>query len=460
MTRREQNFESYLDDEDAHDVHHRAKRRRRTLGLMSAVASIAATIASIPGRISNYHGRLPGASTVKRKRLDVDSYVKTIPDRCFCRRHRMDKESFYNLVDILSPHLPSTGEQRSTPGSVPNGPITHSARVSMALRIAAGGDPLDIASFYGVNDYEPMNSFWDIVDAINQAEQLNIEFPRCHEEQEKIAEGFRRKSEIDIDCCVGAIDGVLIWIHKPTDADCGSMGFGPVKFFCGRKKKFGLNMQAVCDANRRFLWIEIRYPASTSDFFAFQQSSLKEQLEAADFLRKGLCLFGDAAYVTTPYMCSPYRSATGEKDDFNFFQSQLRINIECAFGMLVHRFGILRGPFPKGATIEKTSAAVLALCKLHNYCIADSIDAMEAKDTKKIMLDGGMLLPRIDGRDADKWVYDSAHDRLDDLLDGGEHCDDHTYDDRRKYRHEIDLPNERILEHIVAEGHRRPDRRS
>jgi len=35
-----------------------------------------------------------------------------------------------------------------------------------------------------------------------------------------------------------------------------------------------------------------------------------------------------------------------------------------------------------------------------------------------------------------------------------------TYDDRRKYRHEIDLPNERILEHIVAEGHRRPDRRS
>jgi hypothetical protein len=255
---------------------------------------------------------MPGAKTVKRQRLDVDKLFSTMNDR----------------------------HGRST-GSVPNGPITHSARLSMALRIAAGGDPLDIASNHGVNDDEPMESFWAVVDAIHASPQLDIKFPTTDEEQQKLADEFKCKSSVGICHCVGAIDGILIWIHKPTASDCEALGFGPIKFFCGRKKKYGLNMQAVCDARRRFLWVDLKYPGSTSDFFAFDQSSLKRQLEEAGFLKHGLCLFGDAAYSNAPYMCTPFRSAAGTRDDFNFFQSQLRINIECAFGMLVHRFGML-----------------------------------------------------------------------------------------------------------------------
>ena len=113
-------------------------------------------------------------------------------------------------------------------------------------------------------------------------------------------------SSIGISCCVGAIEGILIWIHKPSDSDCDMLGFGQTKFFCGRKKKFGLNMQAVCDAKRQFLWVDIRYPGTTSDFFAFDQSSLKDKLEQPGFLHSGLCLFGDAAYANSPYMCSPF----------------------------------------------------------------------------------------------------------------------------------------------------------
>jgi hypothetical protein len=33
--------------------------------------------------------------------------------------------------------------------------------------------------------------------------------------------------------------------------------------------------------------------------------------------------------------------ATMHKDDYNYYQSQLRMTIECAFGMLVHRWSIL-----------------------------------------------------------------------------------------------------------------------
>eukprot|EP01082_Thalassiosira_pseudonana_P002254 g2382.t1 g2382 contig11:1356972-1357988(+) len=329
------NYQEHLDEEEELDALHQAKRRKEAIIYASTIATVAA--ASIPfGALASAHqGRVLGAVTVKRQRLAVEDYCQMLSDKHFRRRYRMGKESFWNLLHIVGDNLPSTGENRKN-GCVPNGPISHAAHLSMALRIAAGADPLDVATNHGVNDNQPMVSFWLVMDAIHKSPQLDIQFPTLHEEQKKVAKEFESKSSIGISCCVGAIDGILIWIHKPSDSDCDMLGFGQTKFFCGRKKKFGLNMQAVCDAKRRFLWVDIRYPGTTSDFFAFDQSSLKDKLEQPGFLHSGLCLFGDAAYANSSYMCSPFRSATGTQDDFNFFQSQLRITIECAFGMLVH----------------------------------------------------------------------------------------------------------------------------
>ena len=100
-------------------------------------------------------------------------------------------------------------------------------------------------------------------------------------------------------------------------------------------------MQAVCDSNGRFLSVEIKYPGSTSDFFAFEQSKLKSILEREGFLRPGLCLFGDNAYVNTPYMCVPFRNITAcsteeefkRKDGFNFssLRSELILSVHLAF---------------------------------------------------------------------------------------------------------------------------------
>mmetsp|Transcript_4688 Transcript_4688/g.7094 ORF Transcript_4688/g.7094 Transcript_4688/m.7094 type:complete len:174 (-) Transcript_4688:241-762(-) len=172
-------------------------------------------------------------------------------------------------------------------------------------------------------------------------------------------------------------------------------------------------MQAICDAKRRFLWVDIQFPGATSDYFAFEQTDLYKKLQRDGFLRPGLCIFGDAAYVNAPYMCVPFRNVHGSgdtKDSYNFFQSQLRINIECAFGMLVHRFGILRKAFPVNVSISKTNSAVLALCKLHNFCIDsnhEEIGPADIGDTGNIMMEGGMVLPRIDNVGDYFWDYDT-----------------------------------------------------
>ena len=87
---------------------------------------------------SNYAGRIPGTANVKRTRLNMEEYVGRLSDRSFRRKYRMNKEAFWLLLDIVRPHLPGTGEDKKS-GGVPNGPITHAARLSMALRYFAGG---------------------------------------------------------------------------------------------------------------------------------------------------------------------------------------------------------------------------------------------------------------------------------------------------------------------------------
>jgi DDE superfamily endonuclease len=179
--------------------------------------------------------------------------------------------------------------------------------------------------------------------------ELAFEFPSDHAKQKALAAGFQRRSQPWFDCCVAAIDGMLLWTaEKPSPGECERARCGAKKFFCGRKHKFGLNMQATCDSECRFLDVCIKHPASTSDFLvSFTTSSLYRKLEQKDFMAPDLCIFGDAVYSNCRYFATPYKNvASGTKDDYNFYHSQLRIKIECAFGQLVSRWGILRRPLP------------------------------------------------------------------------------------------------------------------
>ena len=71
-----------------------------------------------------------------------------------------------------------------------------------------------------------------------------------------------------------------------------------------------------------------------------------------------------AKNIVTP--CPNWKLSTG-KDSFNFWLSNSRIEVECAFGMLVGRWGILwRRLDTHLSTAQHIIRAVLAL---HNFCI-------------------------------------------------------------------------------------------
>ena len=137
------------------------------------------------------------------------------------------------------------GERNFKLPPVRNGPIDTSVRLACALRYFAGGSPYDIACSYGIAYCEVHNSVWFVVEAVNSHLPFFIEYPADVEKQLKIAQQFKNVSGIPFENCAGAIDGILIWIEKPTEKEAKKAGIGRKKFLCTRKNKFGLNCQAV-----------------------------------------------------------------------------------------------------------------------------------------------------------------------------------------------------------------------
>jgi hypothetical protein len=229
---------------------------------------------------------------------------------------------------------------------------------------------------YGISHSEVMESVWYVVDAVNNFEEFAIEYPESAEEQERIAQEFKHVSQANIDICAGAIDGILIWIAKPSSKQAERAEVNQGKFLCGRKGKFGLNCQAVSDVRGKIWDISIGYGGSSSDCLAFERSELFERCEAG-LMKNGKVLFGDNAYLNTHYMATPYTNVSGNeehvtKDDYNFFHSQLRIRVECCFGMLVQRWGLLRMALHSSISLPRIVGLVNCLARLHNFCISET----------------------------------------------------------------------------------------
>jgi hypothetical protein len=214
-------------------------------------------------------------------------------------------------------------EEKFNVPPVPNGIIDSSIRLACALRYFAGGSVYDLAPLYGIVISEVFSSVWYVVEAVNSHAPFFIEYPADVSKQLKIAKDFKDVSAIPFDNCAGAIDGILIWIEKPSEKEAKKAGIGRKKFLCTRKNKFGLNCQAVADKRGRFLDISIKYGGSSSDCLAFEASDLCRRLEDG-LLHPGLVLFGDNAYINRSYMATPFPNvSSGGRDDYNFYHSQV-----------------------------------------------------------------------------------------------------------------------------------------
>jgi hypothetical protein len=197
--------------------------------------------------------------------------------------------------------------------------------------------------------------------------------------------------------------------------------------------------------------ISITYGGASSDVLAFENSELFKRLEKG-ILRHGLVLFGDNAYLNSSYMATPYPNTSGgPKDNYNFFHSQLRIRIECAFGMLVKRWGILRKAIPPNISVKKTISLVNCLAKLHNFFIneVDSVDEALCEDSHYIECDEAGFVPMVTNHECLN-VLDDNNETPEALIGGGDHFDDVPRASRRERsaNYESTLPRSKLCMHV------------
>ena len=121
----------------------------------------------------------------------------------------MDLPTFNKSFTLIQPQMIKRVHLKSSC----NGPISPLVCLGCCLQYCAGGFAYIIAGMFGIAVSEVFESVWEVTKALNKTTVLDIVFPSSISKQKKLAKDFKAKSTAKIDCCVGAIDGILIWIH-------------------------------------------------------------------------------------------------------------------------------------------------------------------------------------------------------------------------------------------------------
>lgn len=174
--------------------------------------------------------------------------------------------------------------------------------------------------------------------------------------------------------CIGAIDGKHIRIICPAGA--GSM-------YYNYKQYHSIVLQAVSDANCRFIMVEVGGYGKQSDGGTFNASDMFQmmnegklnippdaQLPDPELTTKMPHLFvGDEAYPLLRNLLRPYPKSNmcAECEYFNQRFSRARNCVECAFGIMNAKWRILMKPIE--TTPEFADIIVKAICILHNVII-------------------------------------------------------------------------------------------
>ena len=277
------------------------------------------------------------------QRLNWDDHkARLLHQRKFHRQYRMSPTAFDRLVEILY-HDIAVDEKMSmisTPDS--NSPIFPELVVAIGIRTLAGGSYHDITSYIGISDssYYRCSATFCLAVVHSDAEELTIEFPRTVQDCERLAVQWQQRSLHNVvRGCVMALDGLLPEIGRPTLRESQN----PDSYFSGHYRCYGLNCQGGVDAHLKFLFFAVAAPGKAGDSRAFFRTDLPRLIQS---LPLGFYVIADNAYILSDRLLIPFKGQ--QRNDpvnsaYNFYLSQLRIQVERAFGLLTTKWRILRG---------------------------------------------------------------------------------------------------------------------
>lgn len=185
----------------------------------------------------------------------------------------------------------------------------------------------------------------------------------------EIAETF--KSRANFPNCIGALDGKHVRIIKPEHS--GSLCYN-------YKNYFSFVLLGLCDANYKFVLIDVGAYGKFGDSTIFQHTEFYRRLESNDLnvpaksiisatipTPMPYVIVADEAFSLSEKLMRPYagRQLGHKQRTFNYRLSRARRFIECTFGILANKWRILHRPL--NVSYEFGIDIVKTCCILHNF---------------------------------------------------------------------------------------------
>jgi hypothetical protein len=206
----------------------------------------------------------------------------------------MLKESFSELCECIcnivreEVFCPKGLPQLVATNHYHGGFISGELKLAIAIQMMAGASYVDLIFGFLISQSTLYREFDNIITWINESFQFSLAGFIKNKDEEKlidISNDFAEFSCGVFNGIIGAPDGIAIRINCPSAAD----GVPDPGNYWTRKQFYALNVQAICDSKKQFLWVSTGHQGTTHDSLAFDVTNLNRNLllEVVWFRSKG-----------------------------------------------------------------------------------------------------------------------------------------------------------------------------
>lgn len=209
---------------------------------------------------------------------------------------------------------------------------------------------------FGVAMSTAHDALLKLIDTVLKRRHEIIKMPAAEDEFRQIADKFYTYGFPNV---AGAIDGSNISLKVPEEKRLD---------FMTRKHTTAMNLTAVCDADKRYLYVVCGHSARSHDAHIFASCSLAKDIYQNQTIPSQYHIIGDAAYGNHINMMAPFKGdhLSEDKERYNTLHSSTRMVIERSFSDLKNRWlrlKTLRNDYIFACDI------IVTCCCLHNICI-------------------------------------------------------------------------------------------
>lgn len=309
---------------------------------------------------------------------DLNSYRRTfniranpfeISDRKFIQIFRMNKSMVDDIVGQIDPYMSHSATSWG---------LETSDKLLASLRFfAAGAHQVDVScnQYCAMSQSSVSKSINETVNAFEESGLLHqwIHFPQnlaqLNNNRAKFMEMFRFPG------AVGCIDCTHVSIFPPNNLDPEF----PEHIYVNRKSYHSINVQLICDADKKIINVNAKFPGSTGDGYIWSNSNVNPIME--ELYRRypnSYYLLGDSGYGLRPWLLTPPEeepTTLGEKN-YNKIQKGTRTIIEHVNGILKMRWRCCLGYRTLHYKPVTASKIINTCCVLHNMCMEAGLPAV------------------------------------------------------------------------------------